>query len=135
VGQLVEGLKLNSSLTVLQVGASRLATHTHSSLTVLQVGGNGAGADGAALLADALSGNEWSDALTELDFSRNGLSQSGAAVLADALPANRFLKTLGLQANGLGDGGAALLLAAGGSVIVQLDCLSPRCCWRQVGVL
>ena len=119
VGVLAEALKVNSTLTMLNLtfnsigdqGATGLAEalKVNSTLTTLILNDNGIGHQGATGLAEALKGNL---TLTVLCLSDNGIGDQGATGLAEALKVNSTLTELYLNENGIGDQGATGLAEA-----------------------
>ena len=97
---LAEALKMNSSVTALDLSRSYIGAHGDPGVV---------GAHGAAALADALTENK---RLTELNLSYNNIGHPGAAALADALTMNKSLTKLNLSFNNIGDPGAAGLAGA-----------------------
>ena len=116
---LAEALKVNSSVTVLNLFRSNIGDHgaiglaggltENKSLALMNLSYNNIGARGAAGLADALTKNK---SLTELNLSYNNIGADGAAGLADALTENKSLTVLYLSNNNIGDHGVAALADA-----------------------
>ena len=125
---LAEALKINSSVTALDLSRSYIGAHgdpgvvgahgaaalagtltENKSLRVLYLSCNTIGDPGADALADALTENK---SLTELNLSYNNIGAPGAAALAGALTKNKSLRVLYLSGNTIGDPGADALADA-----------------------
>ena len=119
IGLLAEALKVNSTLTVLNLDRNRFgaqgatilaeALKVNSTLTELHLVDNGIGAQGATCLAEALKVNS---TLTELHLFGNDIGPQGATGLAEGLKVNSTLTELDLDGNGIGDQGATGLAEA-----------------------
>ncbi len=119
-------LKINSSLTELDIGGNRFGNFIREKVSHFSVGNGGARA-----IAEGIADNKF---LTKLNFRSNQISDEGAIAFASTLKKNNYLKELFLggnkiQSNGLVALSEALRLNRGLAkfdVQVYLDCRFSR---------